>query len=362
MVRNDSFVFRGGGVVIILNGVYFFLLSITFQSDRFFGLVLLLSVPTDRAEQRADDIECERTALEAQVEALTVALRRSRDAIEAIRLCDAEAEASSRAAPGDGTTFDSRGNPMSAFPAPVDGVPKSVETITEGGVLRRKRFGGSISPPPCCESWPGRPSGPMTSTGERWSFDGGRDWDAGAAVAVDEEEDRRRVSRSLGIRNGRAMEHKRREQKQERSLSCRGGRIGDFGAGGEATAGGATGPGRGPRGRRARRGDVPSGDMARFSCSEPGYGSSLSMLIDDGGRPSRRRLCDEEMSRGCCHRSEKLPGGGNKRGNAAESLLEAETEKIAREFEEKRASFWEQEAVRGEERRREREVCGLLST
>lgn len=323
------------------------------------------SVPTDRAELRADDIECERTALEAQVEALTAALRRSRDAIEAIRLCDAEAEASSRAAPGDSTAFDSRGNPTSTFASQVDGGPKSVETIAEWGALRKKRFEGSISPPLArfegCERWHGRPSEPMLSAGEWWSFDGRRDCDVAPAVAMEEEEDRRRVSRSLGVRNGRAMEHRRWQPKQGRSLSCRGGRIDDSGADSQAT-GGAAGPGRGPRGRQARRGDVPSDDSARFSCSEPGYGSSLSMLIDDDGHPSRSRLYDEEeMSRGCCHRSEKLPGGGDKRGNAAESLLVAETDRMARELEEKRASFWEQEAVREEDRRRGQEVCGLLS-
>lgn len=340
---------------------------------------------TDRAEQRADDIECERTALEAQVEALTIALRRSRDAIEAIRLCDTEAEASSWVAPGDSTAFDSRGNPISAFPAAVDRVPKSVETISGGTALRTKRVGGSTSPPPSCESWHGRPSGPMSSTEEgaleRWSFDGGRDWDSAAAVALDEE-DKRRVLSSLGGTAlvdycARYMEHKRRQQKRESSLSCRGERIGEATA---AAAGHAVGVrvgwGRGPRGRRPRRGD----DKARISCSEPGYGSSLSMSIGDCGRPSRSCLCDEEeeisreISRGCCRKSDAVSGkwrqggggdmlgGGSKRENAAESLLEAETERMARELEEKRASFWEQEAVREEDTRREREVWGLLYT
>lgn len=45
----------------------------------------------DRAERRAEDEECERTALDSQVDELRAVLRRSRDAIEAIRLCDVEA-------------------------------------------------------------------------------------------------------------------------------------------------------------------------------------------------------------------------------------------------------------------------------
>lgn len=48
----------------------------------------------DRAERRAEEEECERSALDGQVEELRAALRRSRDAIEAIRLCDVEAETS----------------------------------------------------------------------------------------------------------------------------------------------------------------------------------------------------------------------------------------------------------------------------
>ncbi|CAM9356887.1 unnamed protein product, partial [Ectocarpus sp. 13 AM-2016] len=52
----------------------------------------------DRAEHRAEEEECERFALDGQVEELRAALRRSRDAIEAIRLCDVEAEASSTSA------------------------------------------------------------------------------------------------------------------------------------------------------------------------------------------------------------------------------------------------------------------------
>lgn len=52
----------------------------------------------DRAERRAEEEECERSALDGQVEELRAALRRSRDAIEAIRLCDVEAEASASAA------------------------------------------------------------------------------------------------------------------------------------------------------------------------------------------------------------------------------------------------------------------------
>ncbi|CAN0330112.1 unnamed protein product, partial [Ectocarpus sp. 12 AP-2014] len=52
----------------------------------------------DRAEHRAEEEECERSALDGQVEELRAALRRSRDAIEAIRLCDVEAEASSASA------------------------------------------------------------------------------------------------------------------------------------------------------------------------------------------------------------------------------------------------------------------------
>ncbi|CAM9583894.1 unnamed protein product, partial [Ectocarpus sp. 4 AP-2014] len=52
----------------------------------------------DRAEHRAEEEECERSALDGQVEELRAALRRSRDAIEAIRLCDVEAEASSTSA------------------------------------------------------------------------------------------------------------------------------------------------------------------------------------------------------------------------------------------------------------------------
>ncbi|CAM9318688.1 unnamed protein product, partial [Ectocarpus sp. 6 AP-2014] len=52
----------------------------------------------DRAKHRAEEEECERSALDGQVEELRAALRRSRDAIEAIRLCDVEAEASSASA------------------------------------------------------------------------------------------------------------------------------------------------------------------------------------------------------------------------------------------------------------------------
>ncbi|CAB1113241.1 unnamed protein product [Ectocarpus sp. CCAP 1310/34] len=52
----------------------------------------------DRAEHRAEEEECERSALDGQVQELRAALRRSRDAIEAIRLCDVEAEASSASA------------------------------------------------------------------------------------------------------------------------------------------------------------------------------------------------------------------------------------------------------------------------
>lgn len=55
----------------------------------------------DGAERRAQEEECERTALEGQVEELRLALRRSRDAIESIRLCDIEAESSATVAVPD---------------------------------------------------------------------------------------------------------------------------------------------------------------------------------------------------------------------------------------------------------------------
>lgn len=60
--------------------------------------VLTVNRRADRAWHRAEEEECERSALDGQVEELRAALRRSRDAIEAIRLCDVEAEASSASA------------------------------------------------------------------------------------------------------------------------------------------------------------------------------------------------------------------------------------------------------------------------
>lgn len=48
---------------------------------------------TDRADRQAEEEACERVALDAQVSELRALLRRSRETIEAIRLCDAETEA-----------------------------------------------------------------------------------------------------------------------------------------------------------------------------------------------------------------------------------------------------------------------------
>ena len=141
---------------------------------------------TDGAERRADEEECERTALDSQVEELRVALRRSRDAIEAIRLCDVEAEAPSRAphpAPAATTVIAAGGNPACDMTRP------SAKMVVERAELPsawRPRFGaivgkgvGGFLSPGWCEFE--RPQRSLSLTGfvdvggaERWSIDCGR--------------------------------------------------------------------------------------------------------------------------------------------------------------------------------------------
>lgn len=112
---------------------------------------------TDRAERRAEEEECERSALDGQVEELRAALRRSRDAIEAIRLCDVEAETSASAAAAAAAVTAAAA--AAASTAAAAGVPRDLPVTT----------------PEVMGTDPGHRPRPLSSnSGARWSALPGR--------------------------------------------------------------------------------------------------------------------------------------------------------------------------------------------
>lgn len=360
--------------------------------------LLSLTVVAESAERRADEEECERTALDSQVEELRAALRRSRDAIEAIRLCDAEVKAS----PGltAATALESEW-PVAPTTVIADSsrlrqLPDDVRLFGDGAgiVGESDAFPGGLRPSTGWIDGGVGGDGGWWGDGGCWGQAGGGGWTAqdapgnrGGSLAVrwggrDRGRDRRgcwvsaggvcRVPATAGYwsdgdvaRDARC--ERRRRSGGGRARSSGGRRLRKDNRGAMA---GATADGRGRarvddshgfrnwqsrhRGRAFAEGGRDA--VLEGEESEGNGGSTSSDMTRSLGRPHRVERPAAADATGAQKKSAASELIADARAETAERLLVEERERMARELEAERAKYREREAAREEETRREREV------